>query len=131
MPRNFKRFLDRKEKEDKLICCYCARKLTRREATVEHIIPAMYKDIIRGLGQSNMDVACAKCNTKRSKIQSHIAQLTMGHLLWDMCISSTFAYLNSERHHVTKLGEHFVDKLTFGFWTYDYNSRKMYCQYEG
>lgn len=58
------------------ICIYCERKLTIEQATIDHYIPQMYKDLIRGMGQKNWRIACAKCNSRtKNIINSRIANL--------------------------------------------------------
>lgn len=57
-------------------CYICECELEREQVTIDHFIPQYYKEIIRGLGQTNFRIACRKCNNHhKNKIHAVICNL--------------------------------------------------------
>lgn len=60
--KKYKRIKQTVIERDGLICCYCNRKLTLEEVTMEHIVPHCKRGTYN---VTNLTVACSSCNNER------------------------------------------------------------------
>lgn len=92
-----------------MICHWCAKPLTDKEKTRDHVIPICFyrRGLVKMVHPLRTAVCCYNCNEERSAMTSRIFNLH--DLVYDKCLSTYDRVVKLEEEMVERLGSNFVE----------------------